>query len=275
MGQGKEAVTVRSLILVILLVGAAFLGGAFVNGPGLQWAQARLLKSLGVGTGNEIASVDLKATGEATDFTSVVKPDPGPIAPAPTIVNDGTHPFAGVHPREDPPLGSPLEPVRPKKAHGDATTDGLAFKGDDQSARTFKIPKTSVDRSVHTASLKDAGGQPAITPAPVSSPLDSLPPLSPASAPLETAPASPSLRHAGEMAGDWATLVRKMESLGVKRFQVEGEPGGRVVFSCLIPLAGRQAVSQRFEAEDDDMVEAARATLRRISLWRAAQNGSP
>lgn len=43
MGQGKEAVTVRKAILVILLVGAAFLGGAFVNGPGLQWAQSQAL----------------------------------------------------------------------------------------------------------------------------------------------------------------------------------------------------------------------------------------
>jgi hypothetical protein len=45
-----------------------------------------------------------------------------------------------------------------------------------------------------------------------------------------------------------------------------------VVFSCLIPLAGRQAVAQRFEAEGEDATQAARAALRRIALWRAAQS---
>ena len=65
-----------------------------------------------------------------------------------------------------------------------------------------------------------------------------------------------------------------MHTLGVSRFMIEAEPGGRVVFSCLIPMAGRQAVSQRFEAEGDDIVQAAHATLRRIGLWRAAQTAS-
>ncbi len=62
-----------------------------------------------------------------------------------------------------------------------------------------------------------------------------------------------------------------MQTLGVSRFTIEAEPGGRVVFSCLIPVAGRKAVSQRFEAEGDDMVQAAHAALRRIGLWRATQ----
>ena len=43
MGQGREAATVRQLVLVIVLVGAAFLGGAFVNGPGLRWVQAQVI----------------------------------------------------------------------------------------------------------------------------------------------------------------------------------------------------------------------------------------
>ena len=47
-------------ILVVVLVAAAFLGGAFVNGPGLQWAQTRVLRSLGLNNAGEITSVDLK-----------------------------------------------------------------------------------------------------------------------------------------------------------------------------------------------------------------------
>ena len=73
--------------------------------------------------------------------------------------------------------------------------------------------------------------------------------------------------------GDWAILRRKMQSLGVTHYTIDGQPGRRVVFSCLIPLAGRQAVSQRFEAEGDDDFQAAQAAMRRIALWRAA--GSP
>jgi hypothetical protein len=69
----------------------------------------------------------------------------------------------------------------------------------------------------------------------------------------------------------WAILERKMQTLGVSRFMIEAEPGGRVVFSCLIPLAGRQAVAQRFEAEGDDILQAAHAAVRRIGLWRATQ----
>ena len=52
----------RQAILVVVLVAASFLGGAFVNGPGLHWVQTRLLRSLGLNNGGEIASVDLKAT---------------------------------------------------------------------------------------------------------------------------------------------------------------------------------------------------------------------
>jgi hypothetical protein len=66
-----------------------------------------------------------------------------------------------------------------------------------------------------------------------------------------------------------------MQTFGVSRFTIEGQPGGRVVFSCLIPLAGRQAVTQRFEADGEDAVQAARAALRRVALWRAAQPQSP
>jgi hypothetical protein len=70
---------------------------------------------------------------------------------------------------------------------------------------------------------------------------------------------------------DWATLRRKMQSLGVTRYTIEGEPSGRVIFCCLIPLAGRQAVTQRFEGEGDDEFRAAHAAMRRIALWRATR----
>ena len=55
----------RQLILVVVLVAASFLGGAFVNGPGLQWVQTRVLRSLGLNNGGEIVSVDLKSTASS------------------------------------------------------------------------------------------------------------------------------------------------------------------------------------------------------------------
>jgi hypothetical protein len=76
------------------------------------------------------------------------------------------------------------------------------------------------------------------------------------------------MRNVGD---DWTVLQQKLQALKVSRFTIEGEPGGRVLFACLIPLAGRQAVAQRFEAEADDVIQAVQATLRRIALWRATQ----
>lgn len=118
-------------------------------------------------------------------------------------------------------------------------------------------------------------------------------PTTPAAIPLETAPAASSPSASGspmstppsstptsgstsssESPPDWVALRRKMQSLGVTRYTIEGEPGGRVVFWCLIPLAGRQAVSQRFEGEGDDECHAAQAAIRRIALWRATRSSS-
>jgi hypothetical protein len=65
-----------------------------------------------------------------------------------------------------------------------------------------------------------------------------------------------------------------MRALGVAHYEFEGEPGGRVRFRCVIPLAGRHAVGQQFEAEGDDEIEAAQMALRRITLWRATDTPS-
>jgi hypothetical protein len=73
---------------------------------------------------------------------------------------------------------------------------------------------------------------------------------------------------------EWSAIERKMQSLGVTRFSVEGKPGGRVAVTCLIPVAGSQAVAQRFEAEGDDLIQVASSALRRITLWQATESSS-
>jgi hypothetical protein len=98
-------------------------------------------------------------------------------------------------------------------------------------------------------------------------------PSSPSSVPRSADPPQPPVGPKPAPGGgdDWATLARKMQALGISRFTIEGQPGGRVVFSCLIPVAGRQAVAERFEAEGEDGLRAVQAGLRRVALWRAAQ----
>jgi hypothetical protein len=99
------------------------------------------------------------------------------------------------------------------------------------------------DSNVRRASLPEAADEP-LTPAP----------------PAET--------------GEWAEVRKSMRALGVSRYGIDGEPGGRVRFHCVIPLAGRRAVSQHFEAEADDDLQAARAALKRVALWKATDEGA-
>ena len=85
----------RQVILIVLLIGAAFLGGAFVNGPGLQWAQSRVLRSLGLTNGGEIAAVDLESTSNGEIAPEPAEPlklrsaiSAGPIAPMPLVASE-------------------------------------------------------------------------------------------------------------------------------------------------------------------------------------------
>jgi hypothetical protein len=63
-----------------------------------------------------------------------------------------------------------------------------------------------------------------------------------------------------------------MRDLGVRFYWVEGEPDGPVRFRCVIPVAGKAAVAQHFEAEADDVFQAAETALRRVALWRATSS---
>ena len=71
----------RQALFVVVMVAAAFLGGAMVNGPAVRWTQARLLDYLGLKEG-EIASVDLP--GSSPETTNGQEPKPSPTAAAPT-----------------------------------------------------------------------------------------------------------------------------------------------------------------------------------------------
>jgi hypothetical protein len=315
---------VRQVMLVIVLVGAAFLGGAFVNGPGLQWAQTQVLGTLGFNDEIEIASVDLKDPKQSGAVPPPGKPgaakpkrgEPSlsePLAPAPTVIAEKDAPGAGLDKskrrdksgrRENVGIAPVmLEPTKPtatanaktsEKSSGGLDmellpplsaappsappTDGSVAHAVDQGKSDpgpAAPPLPSPDRELAPALLGALASYlpPTATRPPADAAADKnkdAPTLLPAPSGDKSSPGLPA-PGASEGSGEWSKLGQKMQSLGVTRFSVEGEPGGRVTFSCLIPLAGKQAVSQRFEADGDDLFQAVQATLRRITLWKATQ----
>lgn len=276
----------RQAALVVVLVGAAFLGGAFVNGPGLKWVQTQVLGSMGLDD-SEIPTVDVKAAGSAEHANpgSLV----GPVISMPEILDEPRLKNAekakepkGVEPlkpeREASPSVEAPELVPPSGAIGRSESPTR----DPDVARAAAAPAPSAKAPPSRPALLDSLST--LMPTPMSDePRPAVPTTNPRPAPAAPAPASPAPMPAPQpmpqpqpgsgRPGDaeWATLARKMQEMGISRYTIEGQPGGRVVCSCLIPLAGRHAVAQRFEAEGDDAVQAARAALRRVALWRASQ----
>ena len=313
----------RHVILIVVLVGAAFLGGAFVNGPGLRWVQTQVLGSLGLDEGGEIATVDLKvgpSPEKAGDRAVPGESTRGPVTRMPGAAGDSTAkaPASGRRPgRPDDsevadnarPQGSasalapqllpaltaptdappPPDDPRAREVPPSSPVAGAARALRDPDVSRAAAPPASPSGSSAPPTSADRGregdreARPALmdslaslvpTPAPAQAAPEGFTPPAPKPAPAPSpspVPSSPSPAPGRPGDEDWATLARKMQVLGISRFTIEGQPGSRVVFSCLIPLAGRQAVAQRFEAEGDDALQAARAALRRVALWRAAQ----
>ena len=86
----------RQFVFVVVMVVAAFVGGAVVNGPAFRWVQARLLDYMGLKDGSEIASVDLPQP--PSDPSDLHRPSPssstrgeGGAAPAAPSI-DGSNP---------------------------------------------------------------------------------------------------------------------------------------------------------------------------------------
>jgi hypothetical protein len=285
MGQGREAVTVRQAILIVLLIAAAFLGGAFVTGPGLQWAQARLLRSLGLSNGGEIAAVDLDSgvigTDPAEQPKSHAAAPSGPIAPMPRVASESK---SSKQDEFDRPL--PTGPERSPSSSNSASNQSRPLSLPSATPPPSVTKSSSRGQALFDPKVSPASGDslsgrsPSAAQAEAPEPpalLGSLAALSPTAESLTDSDRSRSTRSssrtksAESIGNEWATVVSKMRTLKVSRFTVEGEPGGQVIFACLIPLAGRQAVTQRFEAVGDDVIQAANAALRRAILWRATQ----
>ena len=276
----------RQALFAVVLVAASFAGGAAVNGPGLRWAQAWAMGRLG-----------LVHDGDTY-------PTPAPTADPDT--SDGTIPPLAIPPTRDETgtARSTLAPTDAKAAAGQADAPATARA----KAAGPWAPEPSVDgadRSVASPPASAPAPPAALAPAEMptlarpealAAPGDVEPPapVRLASAAEKSGPAPASTPARGGADGnvshaslpgrdmtpssdpaDWQEVRRALKVRGVSRYGTDGEPGGRVRFHCLIPLAGRRAVGQHFEAEGDDEFQAARAALRRVALWRATEGQTP
>ncbi len=222
----------RKALFAIILVGAAFAGGAAMNGPGLERLKAVIRAKL-------------------------QPPDPAPAS-------------ALAEPKA-PPKEVPAAPLLPLVPDGRTPVPPVA---------AVPRPKPPTDPFPKPPAV-DAEKAPTIALAPPpprseASPLDLVAPEP--MPPVETRTTDPAVAAASRSeapARDWADLRRRMRALGISRYEVDGEPGGRSRFRCLIPLAGRRAVAQQFEGEGDDDFQAAEAALRRVALWKATEMAPP
>ncbi len=281
----------RQVILVTLLVGAAFLGGAFVNGPGLQWAQSRVVRLLGLTNNGEIAAVDLEPTLNGEIGSEPAEPPqksddirPRAITPLPSITSENKPFKKDPSNRASTPQPGPMSTkngVGADRSHppilGSATSPHSVTKSSSNTValldEAVKPSRSGSGTQLSPGSMMPPNGAPG-APGFVDDPAALLPPDE-SSLPTSRSPSvsSSAGQKSTRVADDeWLLLESRMQTLGISRFTIEGKPGGPIVFACLIPVAGRQAVAERFEAEGDDVIHAAQSVLRRIILWRATQS---
>jgi hypothetical protein len=224
----------RRLIFALILIAAAFAGGAAINGPGLAWLHRTVL-------GGPTILVD----GAPTPSASSKPPKPFPTAKtAPLAVDLHQAPptkTPGPALEVDPPL--PLEAPAPDPA-----------------------PPTRSAVAKQAPTGLDPGGSP---PADRLASAERRGP--PAEPPSISPPNLPSSGQDPAQARGWAEIRRRMRTLGIARYTIEAETDGRVRFSCVIPVEGLRAVGHHFEAEGDDEYQAAEAALSRIALWQATE----
>ena len=270
-GEGKEAGALRKVLLVVAMVAASFAGGALVNGPGLAWLRdAAGLGDAAIEPIDPPARRDLGRDPEADPFD-------GPVPRRLVGASDGDKPAKSRGPRrsdpdpafkafefEPPPFDSPGKLSEAGRADEDEAKRPSVAEPPAPLPRWNDTPGQApafADRPDPVEGAPGLGAEEGIKP--------SIPPPIPPFADPEVASAS----SAGddEPEGSWAMLAEKLRERGVRRFAVEGEPGGTVRFRCEVPVSGLESVSQQFEAEGDDPFEAAEAAMRRIDLWRATE----
>ncbi len=248
----------RKALLVLALIAASFAGGAVVNGPGLAWLRANL--------GISLLEVESQA-GENKPKQESGTPHPSD-PPAPAVLS----PASG----EKSPETSP-DQIRPNaKASRRDTVNPPDLKPPSAARTAPKTTRSTIAESVESPpavsldlppSTHDAASKDSSAPRDESILKTAVTPPVPFAQP-ETSRAA---ENSSDPLGSWAAIDRRLRSLGVRQFWVEGQPGQPVRFRCVVPVIGRGAMSQMFEAEAANLEAAAGLVARRITLWKATE----
>lgn len=231
----------RKALWALGLLAASFAGGAVLNGPGVRWARSIVHGRNGGADPIPILDDELRRSGAG--LPPLAKADtPSPPEP------------------DEPPTGHGVAPTLPPTRIVEAPPSPTAPEPQKMKAWVDAPGSAPATRQEPPARL-DAGVVPAGIPELATSPPE----------PLEE-PAMPAAKPApSKAAGGWEAIKKSMRDLGVTRYWVEGTAEGRSTFRCIVPIAGKRAVAQQFEAEADDPMAAAESALRRVALWQAAE----
>lgn len=241
----------RRMIFALMLIGAAFAGGALINGPGLGWLQRNF-------AGGPTIIVD---PGDSARARPPAEPTPRkfPTAKARSLIADLSPDDSRSSPRSKTSGTTDLALAETPLLPESPATPAAALAPmppTNPSEQDPPIPPLPSDDSKPTA--PEPSPLPRLTPSPKSDPIARL-------ASIERSESSPS----GAQPSTWADLRRRMKALGVSRYAIEAETEGRARFRCVIPVDGLKAIGHHFEAEGDDELQAAEAALKRITLWKA------
>ena len=248
----------RRAVFALMLIGAAFAGGAAINGPGLAWLQRNFAggPSIIVDAGDPARPQPLGHSPPRQFPTAKAPPlmvDLAPAAPPSTARKKGEARPPTALALADAPL-LPESPSTPASALAPLPRPEAAPPEEDPP-----IPPLPSDEPRPKPNPPQPAPLPRLDPPPKSDPVARL-------ASIE--------RPATTSATTWADLRKKMKDLGVARYTLEGETDGRVRFRCVIPVDGLKAIGHHFEAEGDDEQQAAEAALKRIALWKATSPAS-
>jgi hypothetical protein len=246
---------------------------------------------------SEPASAPAPATEAAPAPTS---PAPAP-APAPAPTPAPAPPAAAVPAPPAPKVTDPVAASVVEAAPAPAPVPWSDAPDSKAPAAAVVPPPAPGKPGSAVLAAAEAGPSAEVGPAGVGGSLPALPAgdtgaTAAAVAPALTPPGDPAIRPAGLGAGElaattdaagsateespagagsWAEVAKQLATLGITRYWAEGQPGGTVRFRCAIPVGGEGSVTQQFEAEGDDLVEAATTVARRVALWQATRPTSP
>ena len=286
----------RRATFILITIASAFVAGRATNGSGFRWVQSRILNYMGLEDGKEIYSVDLiaaspkllnnagrialSADGDAQQGSMVnASSKSAKVSELTTgtrskclgkssILTSGksSSDVASLNPLASRWLSSLSPAVVPTQSQQQLETRNT----DNLTELACPAP---LDASVGPALLAGLTSNPSVS---EHYPKQNTVPLHVTSSTILASthflPTRQSeIRSEGSSSAlnsqnQWSKLRQKLQELGVAQYTINGSSGGGVIFVCVIPLMGQQAISERFEAYGDDEFLAVQIAIRRIIL---------